>query len=278
MEKTSHLGSYTGSGVAQLITDPGFQPSYIRIWNDTDNDIIHEFFGNMSAATAIKLLSAGTFTPASLTLTGSTPAFTGTAPYTARTCVVTYDAAPGGNKVYLKYAGGQPYLASNVATDTVSKVIAFSADKVMIMHDASAATLGHEIMCTDAGVLQCNNTMSGADEFIRMPGGALLKIAHNAAPGTQSLYFDDGADERFECAFSDVGSHSISTEVQGWKSVTPAGSNAQVTVTGNSAGSISGNISEISSNAITLDVRGFTVGTDSTINESAKVYRYWAVR
>ena len=278
MEKVSHLGSYTGTGASIEITEPGFQPNYICIWNDTDDDVRFEFFGNQTAGRMIKLVNAGTFTPAALTLTGSTPTFTGTAPYTARTLAVTYDAAPGGNKVYLKYSANGAYLACNMATDTVNKVLAFSSDKLMIMHDASAATLGHEIMCTDAGVLQCNNTMTGADEFIRLVGGALLKIAHNASPGTQSVYYDDGADERLECAFGDVTSHNVSTETQGWKTTTPAGTNAQVTVTGNSAGAVSGNITEVTSGGITVGVRGFTIGTDSSINESAKVYRYLAIR
>lgn len=278
MEKVSHNGSYTGSGVAQTISDPGFLPNYVRIWNDTDNDVLFEFFGNMTSGLAAKIASAGTFTPAALTLVGSTPAFTGTAPYSAATSAVTYAAGPGGNKIYLKYAAGRPYLACDMATDTVNKAIAFTAGKLVIMHDASAATGGLEVMCTDAGALLTNNTLTGADEFVPLSNGALLKIAHNATPGTQSLYFDDGADERLECAFGDTAGHNISTETQGWKTVTPSGTNAQVTVTGNSAGSISGNVSEVASEGITLTSRGFSIGTDSTINENGKTYRYLAIR
>ena len=300
-----YVGSYTGTGAALDVTDAGFLPSFLRIYNDSDNDVIFDYFSGQTAGLAVKQ-GAGAFVPAALTLVGSTPtftgstpaftgsapAFTGTAPYTARTYSVTYDAAPGGTKVYLKYSAGRPYLACNMAADTVNKVLSFSADKLMIAHDASAATLGLELMCTDAGVLQLNNTMSGADEFIPLSGGALLKIAHNATPGTQSVYYDDGADERLECAFGDTASHNISTETQGWKSTTPAGTNAtvtgtnaqvtgtisQVTVTGNSAGSVSTSVSEVSSQGVTLHVRGFSLGTDSSINESGKTYRYIALR
>ena len=346
-----HVGSYTGTAAAQTISDCGFKPRFIRIYNDSDNDVVFDYFSGQTAGLAVKT-GAGTLTPTALSLTflgstptftgstpvftgdaplftgdaplftgdapaftGSTPAFTGSAPYAAATYEVTYDAAPGGTKVYLKYAGGQAYLACNMAADTVNKVISFSAGKLMVVHDASAATLGHELFCTDAGVLQVNNTMSGADEFIHMIGGGLLKVAHNGTPGSQSVYYDDGADERLECAFGDVANHNISSEVQGWKSVTPAGTNAQVTgtvaavtgtvaavtgtvaavtgtnaqvtgtisqvtgtVTGNSGGTLGTSVSEVSSGGVTFTDRGFSLGSDTSINESGKTYRYVAMR
>lgn len=290
-----HVGSYVGTGAALEVTEPGFKPSFIRIYNDTDNDVAFDYFQGQASGIAVKT-GAGTLTPTALSLTfvgstptftGSTPAFTGTAPYSPATSSVTHDAAPGGNKIYLKYSGGRPYLASNIATDTVSKIVSFSSGKLMIMHEAGAASLGHEVMCTDAGVLQCDNTMSGADEFVQLVGGGLLKVAHNATPGSQSLYYDDGADQRLECAFSDLANHNISSESQGWKSVTPAGTNAQVTgtvaqvtgtVTGNSGGSLGTSVSEVASQGITLLPNGFSLGTDSSINESGKTYRYIVLR
>lgn len=280
--EVSHLGSYTGTGAAISITAPGFQPSYICIWNDTDNDVKFEFFGNMTAGTAIKLVAAGTFVPAALTLTGSTPVFTGSAPYAAQTLAVTHDATPGGTEIYLKFMeDGSPYLACNMATDTVSKALNFSGgDTIFVQHDASASSGGLQVYITTAGALIVNNTKFGAAMFLKLRAGGLLQIGHDASASSSgtALFFDDGTDERFEANFSDTTSHNMSSEVQGWKSVTPAGTNAQVTVTGNSAGSISNNISEVSSQGLTLSFRGFDIGTDSLINESGKAYRYLAIR
>ena len=46
----------------------------------------------------------------------------------------------------------------------------------------------------------------------------------------------------------------------------------------NDSGSGATDLSVIATNAITVNDRGFSVGTDSDLNESAKVYRFSVVR
>ncbi len=297
------VGSYTGTGAALSVLDCGFQPAYLRIYNDTDNDVVFDFFSNQSAGLAVKQ-GLSTLTPTALSLTftgstpaftGSTPAFTGAAPYASSTLAITDQDTPDGNPIYVKLtADGQPYLACNIAADTVDKAVALAnGEKIIVKHDASAATGGYQLYCDDDAAassrLQINNSLSEVDVFLKCSGGRLLKIVHSATAAADgvALNYDDGADDRIEGELAGNASISVDSEVQGWKSITPSGTNAQVTgtnaqvtgtVTGNSGGSISSSVSEVSSQGITMQDRGFSLGTDSAINESGKVYRYIALR
>jgi hypothetical protein len=280
-----YVGTYTGTGAALEVLDAGFKPSFLRIYNDSDNDVIFDYFQGQSSGIAVKQ-GAGAFVPAALTLVGSTPAFTGSAPYAANTLAITDQDTPDGNPIYVKLTDdGQAYLACNIAADTVDKAVALSGGgKVIVKHDASAASGGYQLYCDDDAAatarLQINNSLLALDVFIKSSCGRLIKITHSATAAADgvALNYDDGADDRIEGELAGNASITATSEVQGWKSVTPAGSNAQVTVTGDSAGSVSTSVSEVSSQGITLQDRGFSLGTDSSINESGKVYRYIALR
>lgn len=278
-----YVGTYTGTGAALSVLDAGFTPSFLRIYNDSDNDVIFDYFSGQTAGLAVKQ-GAGAFVPAALTLVGSTPIFSGFAYYAAQTAAVTHVASPAGNPVYVKLlSDGSPYLCCNMATDTADKIVAMSdSAKILIKHDASAASGGLQVyLREDLDVLLINNTVFGADQFLRNQDGSIILLAHDASASSNGValtYDDAGTPDRLEATFVDEANHNISTESDGWIVSVPTGSISQVTVTGNSAGSVSTGVSEVSSQGITLQDRGFSLGTDSSINESGKVYRYIALR
>jgi len=125
----------------------------------------------------------------------------------AETTAVTYDATPGGNQIYLCYdAAGVPYLACNMANDTADKVLTFGTNyKVVVQHEASPSgvALYFDDNATQPGRLLTNNTVTGKNEHIRTNDPEhFVRIVHDADAATTGaeLNFDDGADERLECA------------------------------------------------------------------------------
>ena len=81
----------------------------------------------------------------------------------AATITAYYAASPGGNPIYMKFgADGIPYLCCNM-TDTTAHVLTFGTNqKVIIQHDASAASGGYQIYmnrsATDPGKILANIT------------------------------------------------------------------------------------------------------------------------
>jgi hypothetical protein len=123
----------------------------------------------------------------------------------AKTLTITHAAAPGGNAVYLKFdAAGKPYLACNMATDAVDKLLTFgSAYTLWIKHEAdpSSGTIVYfdEDATQPARLLSAQTTLK--DVFIPTSNPQYtLRVVYNAAPGTPGVQvnFDDGADERLE--------------------------------------------------------------------------------
>lgn len=299
-----YVGSYVGTGASLPVLDAGFQPSFLRIYNDTDNDVCFDFFASQSAGLAVKS-GAPVLTPTalSLTFTGSTPTFTGDAQTFSGTSgyasvqnlTINDQDTPDGNQVYVKFLGdGTPYLCCNMATTTVSKAVALDGSaEIFIQHDAGAAS-GFPLYFDDDRSpantrLQIANTIHTRDVFIRTTDGEVLRIFNSATAAADGVpvYFDDGAQQRLEAETAGNANANHETETRGWMTKTPTGSISLVTgsvsqvtgtVTGNSGGSIGSSVSEISSQGITLDSRGFILGTDSSLNESGKTYRYIALR
>lgn len=259
---SSVYGSYLGTGAEQSIDSIGFTPSYIRIWNDTDNDVLLEYYRGMSAGLAIQQSASGVF---------SGGALVGTDPKTPEAYAVTHDAAPGGNAVFVAFTdSGEPILECNMAALTADQFLAMSvSEKVKIKHNASPAG-GQVYMRESDGVLLAVNP-SEVDEFVRLPGGGLLKIEHDASAASNgvAVNFDDGGDNRLEATFVSAVDIDINSETSAWKSEAPAGT---------CAGTISGQVAEISADAVTITSRGFDLGTDAVVNEVGKTFRYIAVR
>lgn len=53
MAQNIKIGSYVGTGAAVNVS-LGFEPDYIKIWNETDGDSSWEFFDGMTAAHALQ--------------------------------------------------------------------------------------------------------------------------------------------------------------------------------------------------------------------------------
>lgn len=176
---------------------------------------------------------AGTNSTSAVSGTAAAQTFTGTTPYATESVSVTYDAAPGGNQIYVKFNNdGTPYLACNMATDTVDKWIAFSAQggKIMVKHDASASSGGFGLTIDDDAAVTDKliadlSTASNTDLYLPTTSGRTL-IIKNAASGGVALHFDDGADERLEANVPSAANTTFSCNVQGWITVTPSGTNA----------------------------------------------------
>lgn len=129
----------------------------------------------------------------------------------AQTTAITYAASPGGAQVYIKFGlDGTPYLCCNMATTGVDKILTFGTNyKVIIKHDANAATGGYALAFYKAGAAPFNflfnNTVFAKDAiaFSNDPS-FMLFLMHDASAGTGTthgdpVYFDDGADQRLEC-------------------------------------------------------------------------------
>lgn len=133
----------------------------------------------------------------------------GTVTAAAQTFTITHAAAPGGNPVYLRMgANGIYYLASNIATAAVDKYIGPTNYKVVIRHEAGAATgaIGQVYFDDDATNvyerLLVNISTITKNVFIPTNNPAyLLEIKHDASAATngRALNYDDGADNRLEC-------------------------------------------------------------------------------
>lgn len=281
-----HVGSYTGTAAALDISDCGFRPRFLRIYNDTDNDVVFDYFDGQDSGLAVKTgkpsISNGAL---DLTFEGSTPAFTGAAPYASETYSVTHVAVPAGNPIYAKLsATGMMRLVCNMANDTADKRIDFSGSmRLKISHDASAASGGFQVYIRESdGALLINNTFFEADQQLRLIGGGLLPVLHDASASTNgvALSYDDATNDRLEATFVGEEDVDMPTSTSGWEVHAPAGTNEEVTgtVTGDSNSSIGEVISEISSQGITLTERGFSLGSNALVNESGKVYRYVALR
>jgi hypothetical protein len=123
----------------------------------------------------------------------------------SQTTTVYHTATPGGNRVYLKFGvDGQPYLCSNLATLGVDTWVTFGSHKVQLKHDTGASS-GLAVYINKAASntydrLLVNNTVTSKDAFcLSSLPDFFLKITHNASASSYSaLYFDDGADMRFE--------------------------------------------------------------------------------
>lgn len=132
----------------------------------------------------------------------------GTVTAAALTFTVKFDAAPGGNPIYLKQsAGGMYYLCSNLATAMADKYIGPTSYKIPIKYDAAAdvGAIG-QLYFNDTGTqparLLCNISTIAKDIFIISNNITfLMQIKHDAAADVngKALYYDDGADNRLEC-------------------------------------------------------------------------------
>jgi len=107
--------------------------------------------------------------------------------------------------VYLKYSvDGQPYLCSNLATLRTETWVTFGGYNVQLKYDSNASS-GLAVYIDKAATnayerLLVNNTVTGKDAFcISSLPDFSLKIVHStSASNYAALYFDDGADMRFE--------------------------------------------------------------------------------
>jgi hypothetical protein len=254
-------------------------PSFVRIWNDEDNDVLLEYYRGMSDGLAIQQSASGTFTGGALVGGTITASFSGDAPKSSETLTVTHDASPGGNAVYIAYAdSGEPYLECNMAVLAADQFLALSGSaKLKIKHNASPA--GSQVYVRESDGMLLADNPSGSNEFIRCPGGDLMKVEHDASASSNgvAVNFDDGGDNRLEATFVGAADVDMNSETASWLGVAPAGS-VSGSADGTCAGSISGMVSEISADAITLTERGFDLGTDSVVNELNKTFRYIAVR
>ena len=122
-----------------------------------------------------------------------------------QTTTITHAAVPGGNPIYVKFtADGSPYLCSNLATAAADKVLTFGNYKVVVKHDAGAATglpLYFDYDATLPYRFLVNNTILGKDCYaLSNDPNYLLPIKHDAAAAANgvAVNYDDGADNRLE--------------------------------------------------------------------------------
>lgn len=175
---------------------------------------------------------AGTNSTSAVTGTAAAQTFTGSTPYATENVSVTFDAAPDGNQIYVKFNNdGTPYLACNMATDTADKWLTFTAQggKIMIKHDASASSGGFGLTINAAAaptdkLIADLSTACNTDVYLPTTAGRLV-IIKNAGSGGVALHFDDGADERLEANLSPASDTTFSCNTQGWITVTPSGTN-----------------------------------------------------
>lgn len=156
----------------------------------------------------------------------------GTSDVALQVRAVTHAASPGGNPVYLKYGqDGDAYLCCNMAADAVDKFLTFgTAYRVIIKHDASAATGGLQVYFDDDGTapnrLLVNNTLNGGKDVYIMSNNAdyWLPVIHNANAATTgvAISFDDGSDERLEGTLPGAANANLDLSVGtgfGWQDV-----------------------------------------------------------
>lgn len=184
---------------------------------------------NESAHTHAVALDSGTSAAGS----AHSHTFTASNPSSVDNATVTYDASPGGNIVYLKFMNdGSPYLACNIATTTTNKMITFgTSTKVMIVHDASAASGGTAVKIDSAQGdaserIRCDlSTTFNEDVYIKAINGNVVRVK-NSGTGTD-LYFDDGVDQRLESAVASTANVSIgSYAVKVWLAGAATGTTA----------------------------------------------------
>jgi len=123
-----------------------------------------------------------------------------------QTTTLTHAAAPGGNPIYVKFGvDGTPYLCCNMAS-AADKVLTFGTNyKLVVKHDADAATGGLPLYFDYDATLPyrflVNNTILGKDCYaLSNDPNYLLPIKHdaNAAVNGVAVNYDDGADNRLE--------------------------------------------------------------------------------
>ena len=129
----------------------------------------------------------------------------GTMAAASKTLTAYHAASPGGNPIYVKYANGRPYLACNMATDTVDKWLTFGAAvTIQVKHDADAATGGYPLCldedATQPGRLLCTLPGLKNDYLDTSDPNYPLRLTYSANPTAAgvALNYDDGADERLE--------------------------------------------------------------------------------
>ena len=123
------------------------------------------------------------------------------------TLALTHDASPGGMPIYVKFgADGNPYLCSNVSTDTADKWLTFgSAYTLLVKHDASAAVGGYQVFF-DEDAIQPSRLLAALpglkDVYIPTSNPRYtLKVTYNATPGTPGVavnYDDTAGHQRLE--------------------------------------------------------------------------------
>ena len=123
---------------------------------------------------------------------------------------ITYEAAPGGAPVYVKFMPSAspgnpdvPYLCSNIA-GAVDRIISFGSLKMTVVYDANAST-GTEVYVnssgTQPGLALCNLSGYTANAFIptNNPGYSLEIVYSSTASSLgKALYWNDST-LRFEC-------------------------------------------------------------------------------
>lgn len=123
-----------------------------------------------------------------------------------QTTTLYHAAAPGGNPIYVKFGvDGTPYLCCNMAT-VADKVLTFGTNyKLVVKHDAEAATGGLPLYfdydATAPYRFLVNNTVLGKDCYaLSNDPNYLLLIKHDASAAVNgvAVNFDDGADNRLE--------------------------------------------------------------------------------
>lgn len=119
----------------------------------------------------------------------------------AATVALTHAATPGGTPIYVKFgADGNPYLCSNIATDTVDKWLTFGTTyTLLVKHDAAAATGGYQVYF-DEDATQPSRLLAAVpglkDVYIPTSNPQRsLKVTYNVAPGTPgvAVNYDDTA-------------------------------------------------------------------------------------
>lgn len=136
------------------------------------------------------------------------------------TATVYHAASPGGNPVYLKFDGaGNPYLCCNMASATADKVVTFGTNqKLIIKHDASAATGGYQVYMnragTEPGKILCNIANLTKNAYIHLSYPEFfVQVVHDASAASNGVpvYYDDGADNRLEATFSNSANNTFDT-------------------------------------------------------------------
>lgn len=136
------------------------------------------------------------------------------------TTTVYHAASPGGNPVYLKFdTAGNPYLCCNMAAATADKIVTFGTNqKLIIKHDADAATNGYQIYMnrsgTEPGKILCNITNFTKNVYIHLSYPEwFLQIVHDASAATNgvAVSYDDGADNRLEATFGNSANNTFDT-------------------------------------------------------------------